>query len=103
VISVAAAGSRPQRVTLAAAAATMISPVSPRYQCGLASSGNTAIRARPAATQAAGSGWSRVASPASAAITTAPQPAQNQAIPEISGYSDIEARMTAAAVVKVSR
>ena len=102
-ISVAAAGSRPQRVTLAAAAATMTSPVSPRYQCGLASSGNTAISARPAATPAAGSGWSRVASPASAAITTAPQPAQNQPIPAISGYSDTAARMTAAAVVMVSR
>src|SRR5690349_24103715 len=102
-MSVAAAGSRPQRVTLDAAAATMISPVSPRYQCGLASSGYTAISARPVATPAAGSGWSRVASPASAAITTAPQPAQNQPIPAISGYSDTAARMTAAAVVMVSR
>src|SRR5260370_37027714 len=90
------------RGRLAAAATTMTAPRTFQGQAGLASSGLAPIRASTVAAAAACSVGSRVSVPATAAVTTAPTPAQNHAPPWISGYTDTDARMTAAAAVRVS-
>src|SRR5260221_12171360 len=90
------------RARLAAAAATMPAPTTFHDQAGLASSGLAAISASTVAATAACSVGSLVSVPAAAAVMTAPTPAQNHAPPWISGYTDTDARMTAAAAVRVS-
>src|SRR5260221_6453580 len=90
------------RARLAAAAATMPAPTTFHDQAGLASSGLAAISASTVAATAACSVGSLVSVPAGAAVMTAPTPAQNHAPPWISGYTDTDARMTAAAAVRVS-
>src|SRR6266705_4769611 len=78
-------------------------PSTSQYHAGLTSSGATARIARIVAIAAAGKADIRVAVPAAATTTTAPAPAQNQPAPAISGYSETDARITAAAEVSVSR
>src|SRR5260221_5471457 len=90
------------RARLAAAAATMTAPRTFHDQAGLASSGLAAISASTVAATAACSVGRLVSVPAAAAVMTAPPPAQNHAPPWISGYTDTDARMTAAAAVRVS-
>src|SRR5260370_24647638 len=90
------------RARLAAAAATMTAARTFHDQAGLASSGLAAISASTVAATAACSVGSLVSVPAAAAVMTAPTPAQNHAPPWISGYTDTDARMTAAAAVRVS-
>src|SRR5258708_35017490 len=91
------------RGRLAAAAATMTAPRTFSGQAGLASSGLAAITASTVVAVAACRVGSLVIVPAAATVMTAPTPAQNHVAPCISGYTDTDARMTAAAAVKVSR
>src|SRR5258708_21914175 len=90
------------RARLAAAAATMTGRRTFHDQAGLASSGLAAVSAGTVAARAACSVGGLVSVPAAAAVMTAPTPAQNHAPPWISGYTDTDARMTAAAAVRVS-
>src|SRR5258706_16462539 len=90
------------RGRLAAAAATTATPRSFQGQSGLNRSGLAAISASAVAPTVACMVGSLVTVPAAAAVMTAPTPAQNHAPPWISGYIDTDARMTAAAAVRVS-
>src|SRR5258706_838669 len=90
------------RGLLAAAAATTATPRSFQGQAGLSRSGLAAISASAVAPTAACTVGSLVTVPAAAAVMTAPTPAQNHVPPWISGYIDTDARMTAAAAVRVS-
>src|SRR5258708_6288329 len=87
---------------LRAGGATTATPRSFQGQAGLNRSGLGAISASAVAPTAACTAGSLVTVPAAAAMMTAPTPAQNHAPPWISGYIDTDARMTAAAAVRVS-
>src|SRR5258708_13849340 len=87
---------------LRAGGATTATPRSFQGQAGLNRSGLAAISASAVAPTAACTAGSLVTVPAAAAMMTAPTPAQNHAPPWISGYIDTDARMTAAAAVRVS-